>query len=63
MIEAAGPLGVPESQAGVVLPLAVSLFRLASAAANVAVAVCLAHMHGVVLGPVALILGALLRQR
>jgi len=48
---AAGPaLGVAGQTAGVVLPLAVSVFRAASAAANVAVTVYLAQVHGVALG-------------
>jgi proton glutamate symport protein len=59
MIDAAGPLGVGKQEAGIVLPLAVSLFRAASAAANVTVAVYLAHLHGVVLGPGTLLTGAL----
>jgi Na+/H+-dicarboxylate symporter len=54
MVEAAPALGVRDDTAGVVLPLAVSIFRAASAAANVAVAVYLAHFHGVALGPAAL---------
>lgn len=57
MVDAAEPLGIDRSGAGVVLPLAVSLFRAASAAANVAVAIYLAHVHGVALGPWALVLG------
>lgn len=59
MVEASGPLGVDKTNAGVVLPLAVSLFRAASAAANVAVAVYLAHVHGVELGVGSLLLGAM----
>lgn len=59
MVEASGPLGVDKTKAGVVLPLAVSLFRAASAAANVAVAVYLAHVHGVELGVGSLLLGAM----
>lgn len=55
MVEAAPALGVREETAGVVLPLAVSIFRAASAAANVAVTVYLAQVHGVALGPVALV--------
>jgi Na+/H+-dicarboxylate symporter len=47
MIRAAPALEVASPTAGIVLPLAVSLFRAASAAANVAVAICLAHFHGV----------------
>ena len=58
MIAAARPLDIDETKAGVVLPLAVSLFRAASAAANVAVAVYLAHVHGVELGIASLVLGA-----
>lgn len=54
MIEAAPALRVREETAGVVLPLAVSVFRAASAAANVAVAIYLADLHGVALGPVGL---------
>lgn len=54
MFEAAPALGVREETAGVVLPLAVSIFRAASAAANVAVTVYLAQVHGVPLGPFAL---------
>lgn len=57
MVAAAGPLGVGAAQAGVVLPLAVSLFRAASAGANVAVALYLAHLHGVEVGPAALAAG------
>lgn len=59
MINAAGPLRVNPSAAAIVLPLAVSLFRAASAAANVAVAIYLAHVHGVPVEATALIGGAL----
>ena len=59
MIEAAGPLGVGKQEAGIVLPLAVSIFRAASAAANVTVAVYLAHLHGVALDGWTLVFGAL----
>ncbi|MEO6092868.1 MAG: cation:dicarboxylase symporter family transporter, partial [Novosphingobium sp.] len=51
-------LGVDRAAAGIVLPLAVSLFRAASAAANIAVAVYLAHVHGIALGPATLAIGA-----
>jgi proton glutamate symport protein len=54
MIEAAPALGVKDETARVVLPLAVSIFRAASAAANVAVAVYLAHFHGIALTPASL---------
>ncbi|MBU3077533.1 dicarboxylate/amino acid:cation symporter [Sphingomonas sp. XMGL2] len=59
MLESAAALGVPPAAAGIVLPLAVSLFRAASAAANVAVAVYLAHMHDVPIGAGELALAAL----
>jgi Na+/H+-dicarboxylate symporter len=59
MIDAAGPLGVGRQDAGIVLPLAVSIFRAASAAANVTVAIYLAHLHGVALAPGTLVIGAL----
>ena len=59
MIEAADGLGVRKESAGIILPLAVSIFRAASAAANIAVAIYLAHLHGIVLGPGLLLLGAL----
>jgi Na+/H+-dicarboxylate symporter len=59
MVEAAGKLGVGAERAGIVLPLAVSLFRASSAAANVAVAVYLAHVHGVPVGAASLLLAAL----
>jgi Na+/H+-dicarboxylate symporter len=59
MIEAAARLGIATETAGIALPLSVSLFRASSAAANVAVMVYLAHMHGVDIGLGGLILGAL----
>jgi len=59
MIEVAPTLGVGRAAAGVVLPLAVSLFRAASAAANLAVAIYLGYLHGVVMSPAILIVGAL----
>jgi Na+/H+-dicarboxylate symporter len=58
MIEAADRLDTVKENAGIVLPLAVSVFRAASAAANVAVTIYLAHLHGIVLGPGLLLLGA-----
>jgi len=59
MIESAPRLGVSRDVAGIVLPIAVSVFRAASAAANVAVAVYLAGVHGIPLGPGLLVIGAL----
>jgi Na+/H+-dicarboxylate symporter len=59
MIDAAPALGVTRGDAGVVLPLAVSLFRAASAGANVAVVLYLAQVHGVPVGVASLAIGAL----
>ena len=44
-------LGVPESTAGVVLPMAVALLRVTGPAMNLAVALYVANWFGVVLGP------------
>lgn len=54
MIEAAPGLRTSPGAAEIVLPLAVAIFRAASAAANIAVAIYLAHAHGVAMGPAAL---------
>jgi Na+/H+-dicarboxylate symporter len=59
MIGAADPLRVDRAAAGIVLPLSVSVFRMASAAANVTVAVYLAQVHAVPIGVGALVVGAL----
>jgi Na+/H+-dicarboxylate symporter len=59
MVEAARELDVPEERAAIVLPMAVSLFRAASVAANVAVTLYLAHLHAVPTGPGQLTLIAL----
>ncbi|WP_246263273.1 dicarboxylate/amino acid:cation symporter [Caulobacter soli] len=59
MITATGALRTSPGAAEVVLPLSVSIFRAASAAANIAVAVYLAHLHGVVLSPATLMIGVL----
>lgn len=58
MIATSAPLGVDRGTAGIVLPLSVSLFRMASAAANVTVAVYVAGLHGVDLPVTALLAGA-----
>lgn len=57
MITAASGLRTTPGSAEVVLPLSVSIFRAASAAANIAVALYLAHLHGVALSPATLIVG------
>lgn len=59
MLSAAPALRVDTASAGIILPLAVSLFRAASAAANVAVAVYLAQLHGVPITTGTFISGAL----
>lgn len=59
MIDTAPVIGVHAGTAGIVLPLAVSLFRAASAAANTAVAIYLAHLHGVSLSLPMLVLAVL----
>ncbi len=52
MIEATGgPLGVSPQVRNLVLPMAVSIFRITSAAANFAVALYVAALHGIAIGP------------
>lgn len=51
MLKSAERLGVPVSAAGVVLPLAVALFRITGPAMNLAVALYIAHWFGIELGP------------
>ena len=59
MIAGAGAgLGVPPAVRDTVLPLAVSLFRITNPAANMAVAVYVAALSGIVLGPAQLVVGA-----
>ena len=50
MVEAAARLDVPDAPRRLVLPLAVSLFKITSPCANLAVILYLAAVHGVVLG-------------
>jgi Na+/H+-dicarboxylate symporter len=59
MITATGALRTSPGASEVVLPLSVSIFRAASAAANIAVAVYLAHLHGIPLSPATLGVGVL----
>jgi len=59
MIEAAPALSVARTAAGIILPLAVSIFRAASAAANIAVALYLAAVYGIAPGIGMVMLGAL----
>jgi len=57
MIAGCLQLGVPERVSGVVLPLAVSLFRVTSPAANLGVAIYCAHIYGVPLNAALLAAG------
>ena len=58
MVEAAtGRLAVPEATARLVLPLAVSVFRITSPLANLAVVVYVAALHGQALPPLTLAAG------
>ena len=50
MVEASDRLGIPEAPRRLALPLAVSLFKITSPCANLAVIVYLASVHGVPLG-------------
>ncbi len=52
MVEASDRLGVPEAPRRLVLPLAVSLFKITSPCANLAVILYSAAVYGVDLGPV-----------
>jgi Na+/H+-dicarboxylate symporter len=52
-------LAVSERVRSIVLPMAVSVFRLTSASANIAVALFVAALYGIHLGPAQIILGAL----
>jgi Na+/H+-dicarboxylate symporter len=60
MIETvSGPLGVAEPVRNMVLPMAVSVFRVTSAAANLAVALYVAALHGIAIGPLEFMVGVL----
>jgi Na+/H+-dicarboxylate symporter len=60
MIEVAGgPLGIREPIRNMVLPMAVSIFRITSAAANFAVALYVAALHGIAIGPGLFVVGML----
>ncbi|MDO7834430.1 cation:dicarboxylase symporter family transporter [Sphingobium sp. HBC34] len=52
-----GPLKVRETTRSIVLPLAISLFRITSPPANLGVALYVAAMNGVALGPAQLVMG------
>ncbi|HEX9931645.1 MAG TPA: cation:dicarboxylase symporter family transporter, partial [Allosphingosinicella sp.] len=57
MLKASERLGVPVSQSGVTLPLAVALFRATGPAMNLAVAIYVAHWFNVPLTPLTLFAG------
>lgn len=60
MIQACdGPLAVRDTSRSIVLPLAISLFRITSPPANLGVALYVAAMNGVALGPTQLVMGVL----
>jgi proton glutamate symport protein len=57
MLAAAERLGVSVNAAGVVLPLAVALFRATGPAMNLAVVLYVAHWYGIALGPLQIATG------
>ena len=59
MYEGAEALALPESISRVVLPLAVSIFRITSPCANIAVVLYVGHLNGISPGPLALSAGVL----
>jgi Na+/H+-dicarboxylate symporter len=60
MLKGTERLGVPVSASGVVLPLAVAIFRATGPAMNLAVAIYVAHLTGTQLGPLQLAAGVAL---
>lgn len=57
MFRAAEEVGVPVAKSGLILPLAVALFRATGPAMNLAVAIYVAHIFGIQLGPTQLAAG------
>lgn len=57
MLDSARALGVPEATSRLVLPMAVSIFRMTSAPANLAVVLYVANLTGVTPGPEQLVAG------
>jgi proton glutamate symport protein len=57
MLEASESLGASPATAGIVLPIAVAIFRATSPAMNLAVALYIAHWLGIAIGPGALAAG------
>jgi len=59
MLRAAERLGVPVAASGVVLPMAVALFRATGPVMNLAVAIYIAYWFGISLTPTQMVLGVL----
>ncbi|WP_034161020.1 dicarboxylate/amino acid:cation symporter [Sphingomonas sp. ERG5] len=57
MLKASAELGAPATSAGITLPIAVAIFRATSPAMNLAVALYVAHLLGMPIGPGALAAG------
>jgi Na+/H+-dicarboxylate symporter len=57
MLASSERLGIPGHAAGIVLPLAVALFRATGPAMNLAVAMYIAHWYGIHLGPLQIAAG------
>jgi proton glutamate symport protein len=57
MLKGTEQLGIPVARSGVVLPLAVALFRATGPAMNLAVAIYVAHWFGIELTPAMLVAG------
>jgi proton glutamate symport protein len=57
MLDAGEKLDIPRAVRGLVLPLAVALFRMTSPAVNLAVVIYVAHLYGVALDPLRLATG------
>ncbi len=58
MLEAAERIGIPSQVRGLVLPMAVALFRITSPAANLAVVLYVAHIYGIAVDPARMAIGA-----
>jgi Na+/H+-dicarboxylate symporter len=59
MVLASERLGVPERVGGLVIPMAVSLFRITSPAGNIAVAFYVASLYGLQIGPLQIVAGVI----
>jgi proton glutamate symport protein len=59
MLRASAKLGVPVGASGIVLPMAVAVFRATGPAMNLAVAIYIAYWFGITLTPLQLTLGVL----